>query len=326
MTKQLSFDSDDEEEPAVKKFKFADVLFMNPSNNLSDLNSINMDVQLLNFIKKFGKFELFKKEFINNKYCILSAESFMDNVENSFFKEHDNPSFIINHFYSLISEELFEWFFNLKEEEKSSFNLFKLSFINEVKKMEYENYNLATMNMPDISDDKTVNNSVWNFIKYKTQLLQKIYPNVLFGDVIKMAIASIHDLDTYKQLNLVNCNPEAIKFVALKIDKENTLKPSNNRQKTTDLGIECNKCKDLEMQVKANEILIEELKSSNEEAKKELVKATKSVATLNSKFTSVDEDLKNAISAKDEADSNVKELNRQIEELKKQLNEYKSKL
>lgn len=326
LAKQLSFDTDEEEEPIpLKKSKLSN-LFVNDSlysfDSKNGLNSLeNLDNQFLSFVKKYGKYSMFRKELVNNQYRILSPEKYMNDIETDLIKGFDNPRSVIDHFFSFISDDLFEWYFSLKDEEKSTFAAFRLSFINQVKKLEYDNYRLSTMNMPDLANDIDIKNSIWNFIKNKTGLLQKIYPNILFNDIIKMVISSVHDLDVFRKLESLDFNPEAIKFVAQKIDREN----ENNAQRemNSDESSVSESTNHFEIKLKENNILIEELKLENNSVKKELTKANKIIDELKSKNNNLQSSLDKAIEEKEECESAIEDLNNQIQRLNLEVNSYK---
>lgn len=102
-------------------------------------------VSIYSYLKgKFGRFELFHGAEVNGKLVKISAE-WIDYFESFLVKKYASADGIILHFFGFISKKLFGWYFALDFDKLKMFADFKLEFLKEVQRLEFEHRNLIFM-------------------------------------------------------------------------------------------------------------------------------------------------------------------------------------
>ena len=295
LSKQYSLDSSDEEDQSgIKKLKTFDLSDLKYSSNqqisLFDGNRLNYQVSivetdLIEILNHFKKFKMFSIKNVNGRLKIFKPINYIETLESYLIQKYGRPEVIIEHFYSLIDEELYSWYFNLDNIAKSTFHCFKSSFLDYTKKLEYDEHYKSSLNKTEyfnllkVSSEPT-DCTIWSFLKNKSNLLKKLYPNIEFEDSIKMCITSLHDFNLFKKLDNLNSNPKAIEFVVKQLDetsnsgdltqsKEDEIQNSNidvENKEIKNLKIEVeNKNREIKKLNEAIDLLKEQLQSSEKE-------------------------------------------------------------
>jgi hypothetical protein len=205
--KQISFDSDDELIFDKDKDLFPSkrtktdyydqdnqqITLFKPSNqqsnnliinNLNKIKSISSDIHKIQ--QTIGIFKMFNKIKLNNQYQIIKPEIFIEKLENLLMDNYGQTDPIVDHFFCLIDEDFYEWYFNLNDQTKANFSTFKKSFLEKTKEVEFNSFNKATMQMGQLvnclADDKSIMEEVKTkpistFLLQKYKLLKMLFPN-----------------------------------------------------------------------------------------------------------------------------------------------------
>jgi hypothetical protein len=106
------------------------------SGENTNVQKISIYNDLNELKKEFGKYTIFRSG---------SPEIFIDKIENYLKSKYGKPDIIIAQFFLFIDKDLYDWYFKLDNITRSSFDLFKSSFIDEIKRLEYNYYELVDM-------------------------------------------------------------------------------------------------------------------------------------------------------------------------------------
>lgn len=193
----------------------------------SGLNSIYGDLNLM--VKQFGKFE----PFLRFGSTQIDAEMFVSTLERYLVKRYGKPDGIIEHFHVFLSEELYSWFFGLQDNQKSKWDTFKTSFINKVRDLEYDLYELSALKKDEFlaklksskSDDSKLIENITNlpistYFSEKLKVLTLVYPDMSSDDLVLNVLSHLGDKEKFKKLFKFRKDPNALVFVARLEDKK----------------------------------------------------------------------------------------------------------
>ena len=146
---------------------------------------------------------------------LVKSSSFISKLETYLLSNYQNIVDIIPKFYLLIDQSFLGWYFNLSQDEKEDFKVFKASFINFCEAREFEYFKLASYDLAEFiyhykiikSNSSEILNQIENFpistyLIEKSNLISKLYPNVCGEDALKMAISLIENRVQFKNANI----------------------------------------------------------------------------------------------------------------------------
>ena len=165
----------------------------------------------------FGTFKVFNQA--------VSANAFIDSLEDYLTKSYGKCEPIIEFFYKLVDETLFSWFFNLSSQVMSDWRAFANSFINEVDRIEFLYFGLCHLNRKDFLsklqsiktdskfEESAKNSPLTTYFREKTKCYRLVYPKMSDTDVVLNTLTQIGDADQFKKYRKMANDLKALVFV-----------------------------------------------------------------------------------------------------------------
>lgn len=235
----MSFDSDEEPQEKqiaiFKRFKLNNE--ENQNNNLiaNSIKSKSFDRDVEDMSVKFGKFKLFGQTYTkNNRIYFISSKEFFDDIENYVINNYGDHQLLdlMHHFHLFLDKNLLSWYFENYESHNNNYLAFKNSFIDFINQLEFEYYQITTLNTFQFNNELKSNKSLPTtnlinadesplsfYLINKFNLLKIVYPNVAQRDLFLMVISHLN-FNTFTKFKELENNPESIKFKAKLIDQK----------------------------------------------------------------------------------------------------------